>query len=425
MRPSLLIVSDVHLCRLRPGMIAGGQRELARFLDHHATHRDGEHPWRLVCNGDLFDFDHQAVGMARRGREAASLELLAEVAAEFPEVLAALARFLDHGHEIVVIPGNHDFDLMWPSVRAAFTARVAADLADPAAMERLSFRDWFYYEPDRVFVEHGQQYDLDTSVAGLLAPFDEAPAGKGLRTNLGTHWISGFCPLIPEIAYHVDHTRSPLYYLPVIAARYGPRGPWLLVRYLAFALRTVLAAGPAQARAHPEHAHRRTALAAEAGTPAATLEALDALAAAPRLGSRASTAARLHLVAALCLPLGLALGIAALALGSPAVGIVAGGAFFAAALASLLGGGRYAGHAERAARAAAAEVQRMLDVPVVSFGHVHVATDEPCGTGRYLNSGTWLSPHLPLSYVRIDTEGASLRTWQPRQMTARDSETER
>ncbi len=413
MRPSLLLVSDVHLCRLRPGMVAGGQRELARFLDHHAVHRDGERPWRLVLNGDLFDFDHQAVGMARRGREAASLELLAEVAAEFPDVMGALARFLDRGHQIVVIPGNHDFDLMWPSVRAAFAARLAAELADPTAIDRLSFRDWFYYEPDRVYVEHGQQYDLDTSVAGLLAPFDAAPAGRVLRTNLGTHWISGFCPLIPEIAYHVDHTRGPLYYLPVIARRYGPRGPWLLVRYLAFALRTVLAAGPTQAHAHPEHTLRRAALAAETGAPQASLEALDALAAAPRLGSRASTAARLHLVAAFTIPLALALGVAALALGAAPLAIAAGAALAAAVLASLLGGGRYAGHAEHAARAAAAQVQRLLDVPIVSFGHVHVATDETCGTGRYLNSGTWLSPHLPLTYVRIGNDGASVLTWPP------------
>src|SRR4051794_22947650 len=102
---NLLIVSDVHLSHLRPGMMIGGQRELARFVDHFALHREGGRPWRLLLNGDLFDFDHHAATLDERGPEDESLRLFNEIADEYPEIFEALGRFLGAGHTLVVLPG--------------------------------------------------------------------------------------------------------------------------------------------------------------------------------------------------------------------------------------------------------------------------------------------------------------------------------
>ena len=179
---NLLVVSDVHLCRLRPRMFEGGQRHFAAFVRRMTREpaRDGL-PWRLIINGDLLDFDHQARSIAQRGPEAASLALFDEMASEHGEAFDALAAFIDAGHEVVFIPGNHDLDLLWPSVRARFDARLSA-----TASPRLHHHTWFYYEPGRVYIEHGQQYDPDTAVLGLLSPFDTDSGQRELRRNLGT-----------------------------------------------------------------------------------------------------------------------------------------------------------------------------------------------------------------------------------------------
>jgi hypothetical protein len=58
-------------------------------------------------------------------------------------------------------------------------------------------------------------------------------------------------------------------------------------------------------------------------------------------------------------------------------------------------------------------VQAALRVPLVLLGHDHVATDEAVGDGRYLNTGTWVSPHLPLHYVTVIGDRAELCRWIP------------
>src|SRR5258706_15141919 len=150
MSHNLLIVSDVHLARLRPLMMEGGQAYFASFLLHHAEHRVNGRPWRLIVNGDLLDFDHQAGSIAERGTEEDAVLLFHGIEASSRDAFVAFARFLDAGHDIVVIPGNHDRDLMWPRVRAAFVDAVRVHTKDPANVERLTFRDWFYYEPGRI-----------------------------------------------------------------------------------------------------------------------------------------------------------------------------------------------------------------------------------------------------------------------------------
>src|SRR5438067_1022203 len=123
----------------------------------------------------------------------------------------------------------------------------------------------------------GRQREL----VGLLDPFDRGE----LRITLGTRWISGFCPLIPEVAYHVDHTRSTLYYIPVMIRHFGLRAFSLYFRYVAFALGSLRHAGGRNAIAGPRHAERRRALAAASGLPEEKLVALERVAVKPRLAS--------------------------------------------------------------------------------------------------------------------------------------------
>src|SRR5690606_33350787 len=105
---------------------------------------------------------------------------LHKIAEGHPLFFQALAWCVAHPqHEIVLLKGNHDIELLWPDVQQAFRASLAeayaawrrkptmlpmnADLPDVLTTDLLEtavqFKPFFYYDPDLFFVEHGCQYD--------------------------------------------------------------------------------------------------------------------------------------------------------------------------------------------------------------------------------------------------------------------------
>jgi UDP-2,3-diacylglucosamine pyrophosphatase LpxH len=405
---NLLVISDIHFCRVRPGGVVGGQRKIAEFLDHHATRRENGEAWRLIINGDLCDLDYQTDSLDDRGPELASVRRFGEVADEFADTFEALARVLNHGNEVVMIPGNHDIDFMWGSVRDALRTRLASLGARPEAIERLSFCDWFYYEKDRIYLEHGHQYEVDTALVGALDPFDHE--GTRLRLSLSTHWVAGYCPLIPDLAYQADHTRSFLYYMPMLVTRYGLRAPELLFKYLAFTVNALRDAGPRHGVPTGRHVSKRVALAERTGLSAAKLDGIEKLTAVPRMASRLAIGARLHVLPAFLVPVLLLLGLAAAITTSLPLAVAAGLLLLVAVGSNLLISSQF-GKQGASERVVAADLQRLLEVPLVSFGHFHIAIDEPAGNGRYLNSGTWMEPHLPNTYITIIEHTARVLEW--------------
>ena len=207
LRPNLLVLSDVHLgCDLvqhaRPDAPARGEaslerdRELVAFLDWYREHRDGGRPWRLVIAGDLIDFVGMCIspvpdeietelteeellnglgGSADHTR--AKLRLVAE---HHADVMAALARFIQHDNTIVVVRGNHDVDFHWQEVKDEFLAILERHGASVA--QRVEFADWFYYEEGRVYVEHGHQYDDYCSHDYVLHPVSPSDPRRSHRS---------------------------------------------------------------------------------------------------------------------------------------------------------------------------------------------------------------------------------------------------
>ncbi|MGD2207405.1 MAG: hypothetical protein PVH17_11570, partial [Anaerolineae bacterium] len=116
------------------------------------------------------------------------------------EFFAALAWFIACGNEVILLKGNHDVELHWPQVHDGHFPHVLTDvyrdlcgggavgpafddyppemlkgLPDPPSFEtllpqRFTFEDWFYYERDLVYVEHGNQYEPADSSVYFLAP---------------------------------------------------------------------------------------------------------------------------------------------------------------------------------------------------------------------------------------------------------------
>ncbi len=194
--PELIVLSDLHL-----GEGLGGEpprysamedfffdEPFARLLAHlRWEHLTAPERLVLVLNGDIFDFltvtrVPEEAEAARRGfkisRAERQLGLNAAPAKSVfkldcildghPVFFAALAQFIAAGHRVELLAGNHDLELHFPEVRARLLERLASLPGAPTRAEletRLRFHPWFYLEPGRVYVEHGNQYEASNSVS--------------------------------------------------------------------------------------------------------------------------------------------------------------------------------------------------------------------------------------------------------------------
>lgn len=206
-RSNYIVFSDVHLgadlvhhvrpwTRGRMKQLARVDRELAAMLDWYRANPDPQHPWTLVIAGDLVDFIGISIAPGEKplellndeerqfglgGTEAHAVLKMRAVAERHPLVFERLAAFIDDGHSLALVRGNHDVDFHWKAARDAFVhalleCRPRADqsgvheASSEAFVARVEFYPWFYYVEGLLYVEHGHQYDAMCSYHHLLAP---------------------------------------------------------------------------------------------------------------------------------------------------------------------------------------------------------------------------------------------------------------
>lgn len=106
-----------------------------------------------------------------------------------PEVFRAIGRFVDSGdHRVIIIPGNHDADLLWPKVQLAIAR--ATNARDPS---RLVFLDAVSYVHGGVYIAHGHELDAANRFATQHAPFGrDATGGCRLQSNWGEVFVDLF-----------------------------------------------------------------------------------------------------------------------------------------------------------------------------------------------------------------------------------------
>lgn len=175
-----IVLSDLHLADAQP---LDPRRPLwKRFkradlfidqsfgllIDHLLGTVDG--PAELVLDGDIFDFDSvltpsptgkfQLSWLERRrglaAEEAKSAWKMEVILADHHVWAAALRRWLDVGHKIVFVIGNHDLELHWGEVQQVLRRNFGMT-EDP--LERLRFCEFFYVSGQDTTILHGNQYD--------------------------------------------------------------------------------------------------------------------------------------------------------------------------------------------------------------------------------------------------------------------------
>jgi UDP-2,3-diacylglucosamine pyrophosphatase LpxH len=176
-----IIVSDLHLSdaeaadpnrplwkkfRRKEYFIDQPFQDFLRFMESET----GKEPIELVLNGDIFDFDsvmsipenpeyHIKSYEKRLGlnaMEEKSVFKIKTIMEDHSIWTTALSQFIQHGHQVVFVIGNHDIELNWVSVQEM----VIKQLKLPEELKgNVRFCEWFYISQGDTLIEHGHQYD--------------------------------------------------------------------------------------------------------------------------------------------------------------------------------------------------------------------------------------------------------------------------
>ncbi len=186
-----IILSDLHLSDAEPEHPKNPLWKLFRqkqfYIDQEFEGlldqllKQVEGPIELILNGDIFDFDSvmslpengefpYSAHERRRGLDSGqhkSVFKIQKILEDHNIWVDALKRFLDHGHRIVFIIGNHDLELHWPKVQKKLIRTLGRDENE---CDSVVFCEWFYICGDDTLVEHGNQYDPYCLCANPINP---------------------------------------------------------------------------------------------------------------------------------------------------------------------------------------------------------------------------------------------------------------
>jgi UDP-2,3-diacylglucosamine pyrophosphatase LpxH len=440
-RRHTVVFSDVHLSQAHPDDPTDPlwmryrtarfhpDADFERLVSHLLTTCEGD-ALDLVFNGDLFDFDAPwVIGEASSFDEfplddAGCAAQVRRIIADHPRWFRAVARALIAGHRVMFLSGNHDLELYWPGVRAAIREELVALCRSEGAddtrgiAERVRFRTWFHVTEDRIYLEHGSQYDIFNGVRWPMLP---------LRRDRS--WIH---PVMGKLAFKRTGSRmgyfNPYYEETFYMGLFGYLGHFL--RFYARSRRHIVrtwfwggvsTVGEIWRHRHDEDWSRENRALAREET-GATLEQIDAtqaLRAEPAEDTMLPIARELWLDRAFLAATSIALvALAAIALGPVAALAVLGAILGAFTVYEL----RTPKPDIRTYDSAPPAVKSLLDihgVRAVCMGHTH----RPFGAweaGRfYGNSGSWCPAFLDQDctqpvldgrpFLRFTSEGDELR----------------
>ncbi|MCC6993898.1 MAG: metallophosphoesterase [Deltaproteobacteria bacterium] len=460
--PDLVVLSDLHL-GLGENPASGRFHRLEAFFydDDFASFagwlcadaaRSGRQ-LRMILAGDSLDFLRVERGVALPGEGPGvtrAAALARAILAGHPGVVHGLAELLAAGHELVLLPGNHDLELQRDDVRAELRQALASalrvrgldDAASEQALARLAFANWFHHEPGRIWIEHGSQYDPEGAFRYLLRGPSSSEESRDLPLGnfFQRHLYNAFGSLASVVPATPNANRGYLRWLMLHRPRTLVQ---VLYRHLPLAVRLIWrfarsaaqAPPPALARAHAAGLAAE-ALASPLGERVREVDALkqvgDLHDAAWRVGRQLVRAGLFALLISL-LVLGTFsagnLAIASMRTGLWPKALLSVGLTLMLLLLGAVGLVlvllRPAPPPLPGLADAARHIARLTSVPLVVFGHTHCEDVRPLPGGWYFNTGTWiavfldgeLSPRsrVQASFLRVEGKRARLMRWNPDQ----------
>lgn len=380
----LIILSDLHLSEGRdPVTKKFGlnedfffDEEFHRFLDYlqEVSERKGRR-WRLVIAGDMMDFlqvttvpdqGDVAFEITERERtfglgteEVKTVWKLKRIMNGHWRFFESLAGFLNKGHRVAILPGNHDVEFVYEHVQAAFRSEISKYLTEPPVAENLGenveFFPWFYYEPGLLFVEHGHQYDALNSFDFFLCPFRTIHGKTMIDLPSGSFFVRYLFNRVENIDPFADNIKPPTKYIrwALIHRWLMPGFVYVISNYIRFLFEALKKNAPLS----DQEKYRLSQKQAE-------LLRLEAR----KFGLEEE---KLRTIRNLWIPSSISNDSSS------------------EVLWKLISSGYQRPHLGKAKK-----IQEILGVKIVAFGHTHDPDlrglpSDRCRTGEYVNSGTW------------------------------------
>jgi UDP-2,3-diacylglucosamine pyrophosphatase LpxH len=427
---NLLALSDVHLGsdlvgHVRPEAPARSpgsdrrDRALVDLLDWYRERPVDGSPWRLVIGGDFIDFTGMSVLPASLALETEpteeerahglggaadhALAKLRLVMEHHASVMDALARFLGAGHQLVIVPGNHDADWHWESVQAEFRDVLATRAhVEPS---RIEFSHWFYYEAGLIYLEHGHQYDAYCSHDHVLFPVSPSDPRRTTQSlsDILVRWVVRPTRGMTESGHDVMGVADYLRF----AGSLGVSGMASLVRRFALAIAAAIGlwrehASHAAAWVRREHERKLQQLSHTKAYGIERLRDLVRLQHPPLTRSLRAIASSLMLdQVALALAIPCALTPTLLADDHRGLAAALGlSALAAAFIGRHLFLRRHSVEPSALLREGSAGVARLFPAAVIVMGHTHLPEVRPLAdASTYINLGAWAGdPTAPESH---------------------------
>ena len=198
------LISDLHLGGVQPTTDDPDDRgfricthgaQLAQFVDALAAKPPSV---ELIINGDMVDFlaeENPGGGwnpFTTDQQEAA--RKLDSIIDRDKAFFAALGQFLERGHRLVILLGNHDVELALPAVRR----RLGERLGLTGRHDFQFIYDGEAYPVGRALIEHGNRYDqwnvVDNDglrrLRSLLTRNQAVPADYQFKAPSGSHMVA-------------------------------------------------------------------------------------------------------------------------------------------------------------------------------------------------------------------------------------------
>ena len=249
-------ISDLHLGVGRTATGAWSPLEdfrwhaaFASFLDHLS--RTTKDDAKLVILGDMLELWQSSrmqcsrlagvmsctvldcVGSGTGCSEEEARERARNVVKQHAATLRALGAFAARGtNRVVIVPGNHDAALLFPSVAALLTKAIGAP---PQRVQVATSGRWLSADK-AVLAEHGHQFDKVNAFAGWPTPFTVMRDGLGLNRPGGELLVQTFYNRYEQEFQTIDNFSTETEGLGYAIRELGARGVVVGVHEFAYFL---------------------------------------------------------------------------------------------------------------------------------------------------------------------------------------------
>lgn len=169
---------------------------LAQFIDTLTERTDAD--IELVINGDMVDFLAEEPFAAFTAQADAAVAKLERIMNNECEFFTSLRYFLEAGHQLSILLGNHDIELALPAVRQ----RLEQELGAAGRRYKLFANGEGYTIGSEVLIEHGNRYDPWNEVD--YAALQNIAIAQSLRMPTVPHFQ------IPRGSYMVERVINPV-----------------------------------------------------------------------------------------------------------------------------------------------------------------------------------------------------------------------